>query len=508
MIAPLLEVRHLSVMIAGSHQRVVDDVGFSVHRGQCVGLVGESGSGKTLTALTIMQLLPAAARVSVASEIDFDGENLLNYSERKMRHIRGKRIGMIFQDAMSAFNPVLTIGQQMREIMPKQRALALLVEAGMEAPDRCLRAYPHELSGGMRQRAMIAMALGGDPELLIADEPTTALDLTIQAQILMLLRQLSQQRQMAVLFISHDLKVVAKLADEIVVLQQGRLVEAGSREKFFSHATHPYSRKLLTAILPLQSQKKPLENARDLLKVKNLRVNFRDIKAVDDISFAIAAGETYALVGESGCGKTSTAKAIVRLLPVASGHIDLNGVDLTAISGKTLRLQRKNLQIVFQDPYSALDPRMLVADSVAEGLRTQNSALSRRQCLAAVDRLLELVELPLLVKWRYPHEFSGGERQRLCLARALALEPQLLILDEPTSALDVSIQKQILILLEKLQEELGVSYLLITHDLGVVAYLAHRMAVMRHGRIVETGSAASILSDPQNAYTQQLLASA
>lgn len=526
MSSPLLDIRHLSVMMAGVPQRVVDEVSFSIHKGQCVGLVGESGSGKTLTGLTAVQLLPSAARVSLASAIYLNGSNLLNYSERRMRQIRGRAIGMIFQDAMSAFNPVLTIGQQIIEALRLHKdlhrrraalhAAKLLNEAGITDSSRCLCAYPFELSGGMRQRAMIAMALAGDPELLIADEPTTALDVTLQQQVLLLLQQLSQQRQMAILFISHDLKIVAKLADEIVVLEKGRQVEQGSRQEFFAHARAPYSRKLLNAILPTQARKHPLENPADLLRVEQLSIYFPirkkifrqvvdHIKAVDEISFTLRAGETFALVGESGSGKTTTAKAIVRLLPITQGHIYLEGTDLSLLSGSKLRRKRRELQIIFQDPSSALNPRMLIADSLLEGLRAQHRRVP--QPMEMINHLLALVELPSSVKWRYPHEFSGGERQRLCLARALVLEPRLLILDEPTSALDVSIQKQMLVLLEKLQAELGISYLLITHDIGVVAYLAHRMAVMHQGKIVEMGGTAAILNNPQNAYTQRLLAS-
>jgi peptide/nickel transport system ATP-binding protein len=493
----LLAVRRLSVKLAGEDRRVVDEVHFTIQAGQCFGIVGESGSGKTLTALSIVQLLPSLARVSTHSEINFCGDNLLNYSQRRIRQIRGKRIGFIFQDAMSAFNPVLTIGRQLREAGPLTHAQsqALLSEVGIDDPLRCLRAYPHELSGGMRQRAMIAMAIAAGPELLIADEPTTALDTAIQSQILALLQQLSRQRKTAILFISHDLKVVSQLADEILVLQKGRPVEQASRADFFAHPHHAYSQKLLAAILPTTPRKHALSHPSELLKVENLRVYFPiragvfrrtvdEVKAVDDVSFTVMAGETFAIVGESGSGKTTIARAIVRLLPVVSGHIVLNGVDLTAVSAKMLRRQRRYIQMIFQDPYSALNPRMLVAESLIEGLRAQDPSLSHRQSLAQVDRLLAWVELPLSAKQHYPHEFSGGERQRLCLARALALQPRLLILDEPTSALDVSIQKQVLVLLEKLQDELGIAYLLITHDLGVVSYLAHRMVVMHQGQIV------------------------
>lgn len=509
---PLLTVNHLSMQIAGVSSPVVSDVSFTMQQGQCLGLVGESGSGKTLTALATVQLLPEAVMVSYQSEIHFCGENLLNFSERQMHRVRGKQIAMIFQDAMSAFNPVLTIGKQILETLrlhtdyhrraARQQALALLNEVGIIDPELCLQSYPHELSGGMRQRAMIAMALCGNPDLLIADEPTTALDVTLQMQILNLLKKLSQERQMAILFISHDLKIVANLADEIVVLEKGRLVEAGSKQFFFSEAKQPYSRKLLNAILPITARKLPLAQPTELLKVENLAVFFRIRKqlfnkpvyfpAVNDVSFTIAQGETFALVGESGSGKTTIARALVGLLPFAKGHVYFSG---------------HNLQLIFQDPYAAFNPRMLIVDSLVEGLHAQNPSISRRKLAAAADHFLKLVELPLSAKSRYPHEFSGGERQRLCLARALMVEPTLLILDEPTSALDVSIQKQVLVLLEKLQAELGISYLLITHDLGVVAYLAHRTAVMHRGRLIEIGATADILSAPQSSYTQRLLAS-
>ena len=524
MTTPLLEVCGLSIALG--NRLVVEEVSFCLKKGQCLGLVGESGSGKTLTALSTIQLLPEAARVSINSQVKFAGENLLNYSERKMRKIRGKSIGLIFQDALAAFNPVLTIGRQIEEVLKihrgisgkraHQRSLMLLDDVGITDPLRCLQAYPHELSGGMRQRSMIAMALAGNPQLLIADEPTTALDVTLQAQILMLLRKISQKYQMTILLISHDLNSVAQLADEIVVLQKGRRVECASTDNFFHHAQQAYSQKLLDAVLPVEVRHQPLADTDSLLIVSNLSVFFPirkgffrrvvgEVKAVEGVNFSIAPGETFALVGESGCGKTTTARAIARLLPTTSGQVCLGQVDLTHLSGKKLRQQRRDIQIIFQDPYSALNPRMLIADSLIEGLRAQNSRISRQQCRSTVDRLLQLVELPSSAKSRYPHEFSGGERQRLCLARALALEPRLLILDEPTSALDASIQKQVLVLLEKLQKELGLAYLLITHDLRVVAYLAHRMAVMHQGRIVESGSVAQLFKAPQNEYTKVLL---
>lgn len=518
---PLLEMHRLSLRIADNPELTVNEVSFSVYKGQCLGLVGESGSGKTLTALSIMQLLPNAIRVSKHSEIIYDKKNLLNYSERQMRGIRGKKIAMIFQDAMSAFNPVLTVGEQIKETVKLHlnltRKYALhhagqaLHETGIYDVSRCLRAYPHELSGGMRQRAMIAMALCANPELLIADEPTTALDTVLQSQILTLLKQLVSTRKMSVLFISHDLRVSAQLADEVVVLMKGRKVEAGPRRIIFTQPQHVYTQRLMKSLLTLTARKTPLLPARqteEVLGIQNLRVYYPvrkgllrravdHIKAVDNLSLQLFSGETMALVGESGSGKTTVAKAIVRLTAISSGKIFLKGVELTQLRRKNLARERQKMQIIFQDPYSALNPRMLIGESLTEGVKTSKN----------IDRLLNLVELPLSAKLKYPHEFSGGERQRICLARALAMEPQLLILDEPTSALDVSIQKQVLDLLDKVQKELGLTYLLITHDWGVVAYLAHRVGVMRRGQLVELGATADILAAPKNEYTHQLLAS-
>lgn len=524
--SPLLKVEDLTVSFDGGLTRVVDQLNFSIDKGQCLGLVGESGSGKSLTALSIMQLLPSAARVSVNSKINFNGLDLLNFSERRMRKVRGKSIGMVFQDAMSAFNPVLTIEQQLLESInlhsklnhhqSLSRAVELLSEVGIRDPKLCLQSYPHQLSGGMRQRAMLAMALASDSKLLIADEPTTALDVTIQAQILQLLQEMAKKRNLAILFISHDLAIVGKIADEIAVLQKGKKVEQAGCKEFFKNAQHPYSRKLLASILPRIARKECLNEQNPLLSVENLKVYFPIKKgifhraqgyvpAVDDVSFEIFSAETFALVGESGCGKTTTAKSIIKLLPVTEGEIIFSQIDISELNQADFRPYRTELQIIFQDPYSSLNPRMLVGDSLLEGVLTRKK-MSRGEQSQLMDHLLTLVELPKFAKWRYPHEFSGGERQRLCLARALALEPKLLILDEPTSALDVSIQKQMLVLLDSLQTDLGLSYLLITHDMGVVAYLSHRMAVMKEGKIVEAGSTADVLRNPVNEYTKKLLA--
>jgi peptide/nickel transport system ATP-binding protein len=523
---PLISVEHLSVFI--HHKRVVDDVSFSLRRGECMALVGESGSGKSITALAMMQLLPSVARVDKRSKVVLYGD-VLDYSEAMMRHIRGLRMGMIFQDAMSAFNPVLTVGQQMLEVLVKTkqysararkaRALLLLQKVGIQDVERCFRAYPHELSGGMRQRAMIAMALSGEPEIIIADEPTTALDVTIQAQVLDLLRQLLADDHITLLFISHDLAVVSELADHITVMQQGKVVEDATCHDFFRHPVHPYSQRLL-ACVPTQTARQPLDpsvGAEPLLSVNALKVYFPirkglfkhkvgEVKAVDAVSFSIAAGKTLALVGESGSGKTSTAKAIIRLVKHTGGDLRFDGIDIHHLSRANLRRYRQSIQIIFQDPYASLNPRRMVADSIMEGMITQGIGGDRQQRLARVDALLKKVGLHPEHKWRYPHQFSGGERQRICIARALALKPKLLILDEPTSALDVSIQMQVLRLLETLQAEDNIAYLLITHDIAVVAYLSHTMAVMYRGEIVERGQTARVLNAPEHAYTKTLLA--
>ncbi len=527
---PLLQLNTLTIAMASDNKmtRVVDRLNFEINPGSCLGLVGESGSGKSITALSIMQLLPPAARVSDRSQISFEGHDLLDYSEQQMRQIRGGQIGMIFQDAMAAFNPVYTIGQQLTETLrlhqrtnlkrAHQLALKLLDEVGIQDPKHTISAYPHQLSGGMRQRAMIAMALCGNPKMLIADEPTTALDVTIQAQVIALLNTLKTKHKMTLLFISHDLAIVSQLADDIVVLKDGMSVEQAPATTFFKSPQHDYSKALLAAIPSQQMQDVTTKPTQTMLKVRALKVYFPirkgllkrkvgDIKAVDDISFDLASGQTLALVGESGSGKTTTGRAILSLLTKTSGHIYFEGKDLSHLSHKSLRLLRKDMQIIFQDPYSALNPRMLIADSIAEGLITQNIVHSHQGALAEVDKLLKQVDLPLDSKWRYPHEFSGGQRQRICIARALALKPKLLILDEPTSALDVSIQMQVLDLLNDLQKAMQLSYLLITHNLGVVGYMAQHVAVMYRGKIVEQGTCEDILNNPQHPYTKSLLAS-
>lgn len=512
MSSPILTIPNLTISFGTN--TVVRNFSLDLQPGSCMGLVGESGSGKTVSALSILQLLPNNACVSRDSQILFRDRDLLNLSEKQMRRVRGKSIGMIFQDAMSAFNPVLTIGQQLYETIrlhlslrnheAKQRALSLLERVDIRDGERCYQSYPHELSGGMRQRAMIAMAIAAEPEIMIADEPTTALDVAIQNQIIDLLNSLKQEKQCALLFIGHDLSVVSKLADEITVLKQGSIVEKNNAKSFFQKPQHVYSQELLDAVLTKSARQCVNTSAKTLLEVKNLKLYFpirggifkrikKIVKAVDDVSFDIKQGETLALMGESGSGKTTTAKAILQLIKNTDGGVIFDDVNLSHISKKALRQLRPHMQIIFQDSFSALNPRMMIGDSVCEGLRIQGKIKNKKAAREIATTLLKKVELPETFASRYPHELSGGQRQRVCIARALALSPKLLILDEPTSALDVSTQKQILALLDKLQCEHQISYLLITHNLPIVAFLAHRVAVMQQGRVVQYGDAKDVL---------------
>ncbi|TAN68232.1 MAG: ABC transporter ATP-binding protein [Methylobacter sp.] len=522
---PILAIEHLSVTF-NYRQTVVDDISFAIHAGETFALVGESGSGKSITALSVLRLLPNNARLK-AEAIKLNGDDLLKRSEFELCKIRGRRIGFIFQDPMSSLNPVMTIGSQIEEVIKlhfdlprdalKQRALELLQQVEIPAPQQRIKDYPHQLSGGQRQRVMIAIALAGKPDLLIADEPTTSLDVTIQAQILALLKNIQQQTGMALWLISHDLALVSSIADRVAVMQQGKIVETGATAEFFSQPKHPYTRKLLNALPSMQSclthsaeEKPPLLQVSDFYCYYPIRKGlFKRIvdyvRAVDGVSFNIQQGKTLALVGESGCGKTTLGKSLLNLIP-GSGRVVINGVELNALSGEALRQQRANIQIVFQDPFSSMNPRMLVGDIIAEGIRALHPKLSPEQRKARVGQLLQQVDLPEDSALRYPHEFSGGQRQRICIARALAVDPKLIVCDEPTSALDVSVQAQIIQLLKTLQQEKGVSYLFITHDLAVVAEIADDVAVMYKGKIIEQGSVAEILTQPKQAYTKKLLA--
>ena len=600
--APLLSVKQLTTRLTTSRGviRPVDGVSFDLRRGETYALLGESGCGKSMTALSLMRLLPHTARFD--GEVRLAGQELLTLPDDAMRDIRGRRMAMIFQEPMTSLNPVLTVGEQIGEVLARhknlhgaaarRRVLELLDAVGIPDRERRYGEYPHQLSGGMKQRVMIAIALAGEPELLIADEPTTALDVTIQAQILDLLRQLQKDTGMALLLITHDLGVVAGMADQVAVMYAGHIVEQAPRDAFFAHPRHPYSQKLFASmpargkrghklavieggvpslaqefracrfadrcpyawetcreVAPRFLEVDPGQSARchlydpefnrsaptraadletdalpaashasgdTLVRVDDLQVYFPiqqgllkrvvgHVRAVDGVSFDLQRGRTVALVGESGCGKTTAGKAILQLIRPTAGSVRYGDLELTRLSGQALRAHRRDLQIIFQDPYSSMNPRMRVGDIIEEGMVAQDVGGGVAERRKRVDALLAQVGLAPEAKQRYPHEFSGGQRQRICIARALAVGPKLIVCDEPTSALDVSVQAQILNLLKGLQDELGLSYLFITHNMSVVEYLAHTVAVMYLGRIVEQGTVDEVLQHPKHPYTQALL---
>ncbi|ARG96866.1 ABC transporter ATP-binding protein [Legionella micdadei] len=591
------EIKQLSVSFQNRGKLItaVDHLNFRLSPGETLALLGESGCGKSITSLALMRLLPRNAVYGWNSEIRIDNQDILNLPEYLMRTLRGKRIAMIFQEPMTALNPVLTIGEQLVEIVTKhhvagQRVKARLVEllekVEMPKPELRLRQYPHQLSGGQKQRVVIAMALAANPEILIADEPTTALDVTIQAQILALLKKLQQQYRMSMLLITHDLGVVKAVADRVCVMYAGQIVEQAAVVDFFTQVLHPYSQQLLASlpgfnkrsqrlqaipgavptldalpdgcrfhprcahafsICPLIEPQLQVIQGREvrchlypdyeqppalaldesnhaekagsdeiLLQVKALAVHFSvkrrlfqrnvdPIRAVDGLSFNLYKGKTLALVGESGCGKTTASRALLRLQHISGGEMLYRGQNVRTLKGRALREYRKKVQIIFQDPFSSMNPRMTVGEILAEGMHAQGlsaGVIHKRQQL-----LLEQVNLPRNSLHRYPHQFSGGQRQRICIARALATEPEVLICDEPTSALDISVQAQILNLLKDLQQETGLSFLFITHNMAVVSYIADEVLVMHNGKMVETGTCETILKYPQHDYTRQLLAS-
>ncbi|MCB1790393.1 MAG: ABC transporter ATP-binding protein [Gammaproteobacteria bacterium] len=594
--APLLDVVNLATHIGGEERpvRAVDGVSFQIRRGETFVLLGESGCGKSMIALSIMRLLPHAGRI-VGGDVRIDGRSLRTLSEAEMRSERGGRVGMIFQEPMTSLNPVMTVGEQVAEAVRlhdpdrrnqvTERVVELFREVGIPDPERRVNEYPHQLSGGMKQRVMIAMALAGRPALLIADEPTTALDVTIQAQVLELLRRLQRETGMGILLITHDLGVVAEMADRVGVMYAGELMEINDAAEFFRAPRHPYSRKLFRA-LPMAEKRRhgldvikgivpaldqvfdhcrfadrcervfdacrerqppwrengaggyrchldpetalaataaaassaspDVERSGELLAVTDLKVHFPihrgvmrrvvgHVKAVDGVELTIGQGQTVALVGESGCGKTTVGKAILQLQPPTAGEVCFDGVDLARLSSSELRAKRSDFQIIFQDPASSMNPRMLVEDIVAEGMVAQGIGGNRAERRKRVEALLAKVGMQPAAADRYPHEFSGGQRQRIAIARALALHPKLIVCDEPTSALDVSVQAQVLNLLRELQNSMGISYLFITHNISVVAYLAHQVAVMYLGRIVEYGDVDAVLGRPLHPYTEALL---
>jgi microcin C transport system ATP-binding protein len=528
-VSPLLDVRDLSVAFRqGGHETLaVDRVSFRLERGQTLALVGESGSGKSVSALSILRLLNYPAAFHPSGEILFKGQDLLKADEEALRQVRGNDITMVFQEPMTSLNPLHSIERQIGEIlelhrgltgqMARARTLELLDMVGIRDAASRLDAFPHQLSGGQRQRIMIAMALANEPDLLIADEPTTALDVTVQAQILKLLKELQQRLGMAKLFITHDLGIVRKFADHVAVMLKGRIVEEGPVAEVFDAPRHEYTKRLLAAE-PRGRPGPVAEGAPVLVEAGPIKVWFPirkgffrsvvgHVKAVDGVSVSVRAGETLGIVGESGSGKTTLGLAILRLIS-SEGPVVFMGRSLQGLSARALRPIRRDLQVVFQDPYGSLSPRMSVAEIVAEGLEIQEPNLSDEDKRARVAAALSDVGLDPAAMDRYPHEFSGGQRQRIAIARAMALNPKLVVLDEPTSALDMSIQSQIVELLRDLQARRGLGYLFISHDLKVVRALSHRVMVMQNGRIVEEGEAESLFSAPKTAYTRALFSAA
>jgi microcin C transport system ATP-binding protein len=525
----LLEVRNLSVAFGAGAREVlaVDRISFSIAKGEIVALVGESGSGKSVTALSVMKLLPYPSAHHPSGEIWFKGQELLQLPENEIRRVRGDDITIVFQEPMTSLNPLHTIEKQIAEIIQlhnpmsngaaRRRIVELLTQVGIPDPAARLQSYPHQLSGGQRQRVMIAMALANEPDLLIADEPTTALDVTVQAQILKLLKEQQQRLGMSMLFITHDLGIVRKLADRVCVMQHGKIVEQGPVEQVFTRPAHPYTRALLAAE-PKPDPAPPRPDAPEIVRTDNLKVWFPIkrgvmrkvvgyIKAVDGVSVSLRKGETLGVVGESGSGKTTLGLAILRLIS-SEGRIVFLGQSLQGLKFKQMRPIRRDMQIVFQDPYGSLSPRMSVADIVAEGLEVQSPQLTRDARDASVVTALKDVGLDPETRFRYPHEFSGGQRQRIALARAVVLEPTFVVLDEPTSALDMLIQAQMVDLLRDLQKRRDLTYMFISHDLRVVAAMASRLLVLRNGKVVEEGAAADLFKAPQSDYTRALFAAA
>ena len=525
----LLSVEDLSVAFRQGQRSTlaVDRVSFEITKGETLALVGESGSGKSVTALSVMKLLPYPAAHHPSGSIRFKGRELLTMSERQIRQVRGNNITIIFQEPMTSLNPLHSIEKQIGEILllhrgltgeaAQRRIIDLLTQVGIPDPQSRLKSYPHQLSGGQRQRVMIAMALANEPDLLIADEPTTALDVTVQAQILKLLKDLQARLGMAMLFITHDLGIVRKLAETVCVMKDGKIVERGPVERVFTGAQHPYTRALLAAEpkpdpAPLQREAPVVFAANDLkvwfpIKRGVLRRVVGHIKAVDGINIEVRKGETLGVVGESGSGKTTLGLAILRLVS-SEGKILFLGHSLAGLKFKEMLPFRRDMQIVFQDPYGSLSPRMSVSDIIEEGLWVHQPKLTQGEREARVIAALRDVGLDPASRFRYPHEFSGGQRQRIAVARAIVLEPTFIVLDEPTSALDMLIQAQMVDLLRDLQKRRNLTYMFISHDLRVVAALASRLLVMRHGKVVEEGPAAELFARPQTDYTRALFAAA
>jgi microcin C transport system ATP-binding protein len=524
-----LSVRDLSIAFrsGGRETLAVDRVSFDIVKGECMALVGESGSGKSVTALSILRLLPYPAAYHPSGSISFHGRDLLKLSEREMQRVRGDDITIVFQEPMTSLNPLHTIEKQIGEILllhrgltgapARARTLEVLSQVGIPDPETRLKSYPHQLSGGQRQRVMIAMALANEPDLLIADEPTTALDVTVQAQIIALLKEIQSRLHMSLLFITHDLGIVRKIAQRVCVMKDGKIVEHGAVERVFSAPEHPYTQALLAAE-PRPDPAPPQPDAPLLLKTDQLKVWFPitrglmrktvgHVKACDGLTIELRKGETLGVVGESGSGKSTLGRAILRLIS-SDGLIAFMGRDLQGLNFKEMRPFRRDMQIVFQDPYGSLSPRMSVADIIKEGLKVHQPDMPDRQRDERVVQALRDVGLNPELRFRFPHEFSGGQRQRIAVARAVVLEPSFIVLDEPTSALDMVIQAQMVDLLRDLQKRHNLTYLFISHDLRVVAALASRLVVMRHGLVVEAGDAAELFRNPKTDYTRALFAAA
>ncbi len=529
MTSPLLSVRELSVAFTqgGAENLAVDRVSFDIARGETVALVGESGSGKSVSALSVLKLLPYPAASHPSGEILFHGKDLLAGGEKELRKVRGNKITMIFQEPMTSLNPLHTIEQQIGEILKihrgmgekqaRARTLELLHEVGIQEPERRLGAYPHQLSGGQRQRVMIAMSLANEPELLIADEPTTALDVTVQAQILELLGELKEKNGMSMLFITHDLGIVRRIADKVCVMTKGRIVEAGPTSEIFENPQHEYTRHLLAAE-PKGTAPKANPDAETVMTGDDIKVWFPikqgffrktvdHVKAVDGIDVVVKAGQTLGVVGESGSGKTTLGLALSRMIS-SEGRIMLGQKEIDGYSFKQMRPLRSEMQIVFQDPFGSLSPRMSVSEIIEEGLKIHEPKLSTDERDAMVIDVLGEVGLDPATRFRYPHEFSGGQRQRIAIARAMVLKPRFVMLDEPTSALDMSVQAQVVDLLRDLQKKHDLAYLFISHDLKVVRALSNHVIVMRNGKVVEQGSTEQIFENPQSDYTRALIAAA
>ncbi|MBN2864470.1 MAG: ABC transporter ATP-binding protein [Thiotrichales bacterium] len=537
--SPVLHVTDLSVNVA--EQTLINKISFKIQSGEIFALVGESGSGKSLTSLAIMRLLPEALQVTTGS-IQLHQQDLFALPEFQMQKVRGKQVAMIFQEPMTSLNPVMKVGEQVAEVLrvhlglsnkqARVKVVDLFNEVGIPEADARYDWYPHQLSGGQKQRVMIAMALACEPDLLIADEPTTALDVTIQAQVLDLLKKIRDDRGLSILFITHDMGVVNEMADRVAVMKEGEIVEQAEKAHFFENPQHPYTQKLLADAVP-KREYRPIISTQTLLQVNDLKVHFPIkkglfqrtvgfVKAVDGVTLTIPKGQTLALVGESGSGKSTIGQAILKLVGASSGEViyqngkgleisgaDSDNIDLTRLSEKQMKPLRKKVQVIFQDPFSALNPRMTISEIIREGMNSLKVGSSdKNEQDKRIEELLDQVGLLPEHKHRYPHEFSGGQRQRIGIARALAVEPELIICDEPTSALDVSVRAQVLALLDDLQQKYQMSYLFITHDLSIIPAIAHQVAVMQNGKIVEQGNVESVMSNPQHEYTRKLLDSA